>query len=501
MKILSSSEIRQADAYTIANEPIASIDLMERAAVACFGWIAQRFHKEHSFKLFCGMGNNGGDGLAIARMLFQANFNVEVFVIRYGDKTSGDLKTNEERLLKLNSDLIKNTHDEKELPPIGKEEVIIDAIFGTGLSKATEGLAAACIRHINRSGATVIAIDLPSGLFSDKNSNHDDAIIQAKYTLSFQVPKLAFMFAENYPCVGEWEILDISLDKKFIDSLPSDYFLVDTNLVKKFIKPRPKFSHKGMYGHALLVAGSFGKMGAAVLATRACIRSGAGLLTVHVPTCGYEIMQTSVPEAMVEVDSDKNIYSSEIKLKNCNAVGIGCGIGTEKKTQEAVMRLLTTIKVPLVMDADGINILSLDKTLLERLPENTILTPHPKEFERMTEKAKNDFHRLELQIEFTRKHKVFVALKGAHSCITCPDGKTYFNNTGNPGMAKGGTGDALTGMILSLLAQNYSQEQACIVGVFVHGLAGDIAAEKMSVQSMTASDLIENIGEAFKRIF
>ncbi len=500
MKILSSSQIRQADGYTIANEPVISIDLMERAALACFEWLTNHFDKSHSFKIFCGMGNNGGDGLVIARMMLEANFNVEVFVIRYSNNGSEDFKTNEERLNKLNPDLIKNMYSEKDLPSVRKEEIIIDAIFGTGLSKPTEGFVAACIRHINRSAATAIAIDIPSGLFADMNSNHDDAIIQATYTLSFQAPKPAFMFAENYRYVGEWKILNINLDEKFIESIPSNYFLIDRDLVRSFVKARPKFSHKGMYGHALLVAGSLGKMGAAVLASRACARSGAGLLTVHIPACGYEIIQSSVPEAMAEVDSDQHIYSDEIEFKNYNAVGIGCGIGTEKKTQEAVMKLLTSIKVPLVLDADAINILSLDKKKLDRLPENAILTPHPKEFERITEKARNDFHRLELQIEFTKRYNVFVVLKGAHSCITCPDGKIYFNNTGNPGMAKGGTGDALTGIILSLLAQGYSPEQACMLGVFVHGLAGDLAAERMSVRSMTASDLVENIGAAFKKI-
>jgi hydroxyethylthiazole kinase-like uncharacterized protein yjeF len=430
-------------------------------------------------------------------LMMMAEYKVEVFVIRFSDKSYDNFKVNEQRLLQLNPTVIIDVKDEKNFPPVNQNDVVIDAILGTGLSKPAEGLVAACIRHMNRSGATVIAIDMPSGLYADESSDPVDAIVQAKHTISFQAPKRAFMFAENYPYVGEWEILDISLDKKFIEALPSGYFLIDPELIKKNLKPRPKFSHKGMFGHALLVAGSAGKMGAAVLAARACTRSGAGLLTVHVPTCGYEIMQTSVPEAMVEIDPDQDFFSSDIQLEKFNAVGIGCGIGTAKKTCEAFKKLLASTRIPCVLDADAINILSLDKELLDQLPENSILTPHQKEFERITEKAKNDFHRHELQIEFAKKHKVYIVLKGAHTCIACPDEKIYFNNTGNPGMAKGGTGDVLTGMILSFLAQNYSPQQSCVLGIYLHGLAGDIAAEKMSMQSMTASDLIENIGEAF----
>jgi hydroxyethylthiazole kinase-like uncharacterized protein yjeF len=500
MKLLSSSEIRQADAQTIAHEPVASIDLMERAAAACFEWITLRFDKANFFKIFCGTGNNGGDGLAIARMMIRADYTIETFVIRYSDKSSEDFNTNEQRLLELNPEIIRTIKDEKDFPPLKKDDVVIDAIFGTGFSKPTEGLVASCIRHINRSASTVIAIDLPSGLFADKNSNPEDAIIHATNTLSFQAPKLAFMFAENDPYVGDWEILDIKLDKKFIENLPSSYFVIDDQLAKSLLKARPKFSHKGMYGHALLVAGSFGKMGAAVLASRACLKSGIGLLTVHIPGCGYEIMQAAVPEAMVQVDADEHVYSSEITLENFNALGIGCGIGSEIKTRKAWEKLLASVNIPLVIDADAINMLALDTKKLNLLPQNSILTPHLKEFERISGKAKNDFHRHEMQIEFAHTYKVYVVLKGAHTCIACPDGKVYFNNTGNPGMAKGGSGDALTGIILSLLAQNYSPEQACILGVFLHGSAGDIAAEKNSSESMLASDLIQNIGDAFLKL-
>lgn len=500
MKILSVPEIRKTDAYTIEHEPIASIDLMERAAAACFEWIMHRFDKFNSFKIICGTGNNGGDGLAIARMMAHADYNVKVYVICCNEKQSDDFSTNENRLHQLFPNVIAVVKDEKDFPAIHETDVVIDAVFGTGLSKPTEGVTASFIRHINKSNATVIAVDIPSGLFVDVAVNHNDAIIRAKHTLTFQCPKFSFMFAENNQYVGEFEVLDIGLDEKYIDQLPKAAFFIDNESVKNILKTRTKFSNKGMYGHGLLIAGSYGKMGAAVLASRACLRSGIGLLTVHVPKFGYEIIQTAVPEAMVQKDADDSVFSSDITTEIFSAVGIGCGIGTSEKTQNAFRKLLSTCNLPMVLDADAINILGLKEKTSIHIPENSILTPHPKEFERITEKARNDFHRHELQIEFAKKHRVFVVLKGAHTCIACPDGTVFFNSTGNPGMAKGGSGDALTGIILSFLAQGYSPQQSCILGVYLHGLAGDIAAQKMSEPAMLATDLIENLGEAFKEI-
>ncbi len=500
MKILSASEIRQADAYTTEHEPMASIDLMERAAAACFEWIKKRFDKFHLFKIVCGTGNNGGDGLAVARMMLESDYNVMVYVIRHSEKYSGDFKINEQRLLKINSDCLTNVYDEKDFPAIHENDVVIDAIFGTGLSKPIEGLVALFIQQINKSPAAVISIDIPSGLFADSEVDHGNTIIHSKHTLTFEAPKLTFMFSENDQYVGEWSVLDIGLDRNFIEQLPSNTFLIEEQTVKKIFKPRPKFSHKGMYGHALLIAGSHGKMGAAVLAARACLRSGIGLLTVHVPKCGYEIIQISVPEAMTETDADENVFTSKGSTENFNAVGIGCGIGTDDQTLNAFIYFLSFCKVPLVIDADAINMLGQNKDLLKCLPENSILTPHPKEFERITEKTKNDFHRHELQIIFAEKYKVFVVLKGAHTCIACPDGTVFFNNTGNPGMSKGGSGDALTGIILSFLGQGYSSKQACVLGVYLHGAAGDCAAKKMGMESILTSDLIENIGDAFKNL-
>jgi len=434
-------------------------------------------------------------------MLYELNYSVHVYVLGFAEKSSDDFKINAQRLTEVNPGAIVEVLHPTDIPALEESDVVIDAIFGTGLSKPAEGIISAFIRHINHSSSKVISVDIPSGLFADVPSDHNSAIIKADYTLSFEVPKLAFMFAENYQYTGDWKILSIGLDQKFIENLPSNKKLVDQKLVSSILKVRSKFSHKGNYGHALLIAGSYGKVGAAVLAARACLRSGTGLLTVHVPRCGYSILQTAVPEAMIQTDSDENIYTSQIEMKKFSAVGVGPGIGIEEATKKALTHLIKSSEAPMVLDADAINILGDERNLISGLPENTVLTPHIKEFERITEKAKNDFHRHELQIEFAVKHKVIVVLKGAHTCIALPDGSVYFNNTGNPGMAKGGSGDALTGIILSLLAKGYSPADACIAGVHIHGLAGDIAAEEKGVESMLASDLIENIGSAYKEIW
>ncbi|MCX6292450.1 MAG: NAD(P)H-hydrate dehydratase [Bacteroidetes bacterium] len=500
MKILTADQTRQADAYTIEHEPVASINLMERAAAACFEWITQHVDHKKSFKIFCGTGNNGGDGLAIAGMLLSSGFQANVFIIATDKTKSNDFIINEIKLAELFSKKLRSINNENEIPFILEEDVVIDAIFGTGLSRLAEGLYSKVIQQINESKATVIAIDMPSGLFADVPADHSSPIIKATHTLSFQSPKFAFLFPENEPYVGRWEILDIHLNQKFIDGLPGNNFLLLNEDIKAILKPRRKFSHKGMYGHALLVAGSFGKMGAAVLAAKACLGSGAGLLTVHIPTCGYEILQRSFPEAMVETDEDENMFTSKLNSASYSAVGIGCGIGTHEKTKTALADFLSRCKVPVVLDADAINIIGMEKSLLDNLPLNSILTPHPKEFERIAGKTENDFERHGRQVKLSKEKKIFIVLKGAHTCITCPDGKVFFNSTGNPGMAKGGSGDALTGIILSFLAQGYSAEESCKAGVYLHGLAGDFAAKEKGEASMLASDLIENLGKAFTEI-
>lgn len=500
LPIFSAAQIKAVDEFTIQNEPIASIDLMERAASKCSQWIMKHYDVETIFKVCCGLGNNGGDGLAIARQLLEHGYKVEVFIIHYSDKYSHDFLINKKKLEDKYTSFLMEVNDASHLPHFKTSDVVIDALFGIGLSKPLFGLAAECVNHINQSAEEVIAIDVPSGLMVDSFTDKSNSIVKAMHTLTFQCPKLAFMFAENHVYVGNGHVLDIGL--KWTEEIQKNScaFYVTENAVKELIKPRQKFSHKGTFGHGLLVVGSYGKMGAAIMSTHALLRSGAGLLTVCVPQCGYEIMQTSTPEAMALVEGGEYLQIKELNVSSYSSIGIGPGIGTEKETQLSVKYILESSKKPLVIDADALNALSLNKEWLSLIPQNSILTPHPKEFERLTKIVSNDFERHQLQIDFSKQYKVYVVLKGAHTCITTPQGESYFNSTGNSGMAKGGCGDVLTGLITGLLAQGYMSLQSCVIGVYVHGLAGDITKEEKGELAMIPTDVIENISTAFKRL-
>jgi NAD(P)H-hydrate epimerase len=497
LPIFSSDQIKAIDTFTIQTEPISSIDLMERACLKCFQWIIKNYDIKNSFKVCCGLGNNGGDGLAIARQLLVHGYKVEVFVIHYGDKYSDDFFKNKKRLEQLFSQFVMDVYEVKHLPNIKSSDTVIDALFGIGLSKPLDGLVAECVKSINESNAKVISIDVPSGLFIDKHSGIASSIIKANDTLTFQFPKLAFLLSENSVYVGDGHILDIGLKLNEDIRKQCERFYLTGNFIRDLIKPRQKFSHKGTFGHSLLVVGSFGKIGAAILASHSLLRSGAGLLTVCVPHCGYEIMQTSVPEAMVLVKGEDYLKIEELDLKPYSAIGIGPGIGIELDTQQSVKIILEQSKKPLVIDADALNAISFNKEWLKLIPVNSILTPHPKEFERLTRSVTNDFERHQLQIEFSKQYKVLVVLKGAHTCITTPEGKCYFDSTGNSGLAKGGSGDVLTGLVTGLLAQGYSSFEACVVGVYVHGLAGDITKIEKGEIAMIPSDVISNLPKAF----
>ena len=465
MKILSIGQTRQADQYTIAHEPISSVDLMERAATQVFEWLKPRLNKDHKVKIFCGNGNNGGDGLVVARLLANEGFTSEVFMVR-------DLRS------------------EADFPSFADHEVIIDALFGSGLNRPIEGLAAELIEYLNRQQAIRVSIDIASGLFADTPSPQG-AIFKPDYTLTFQQPKLAFLMPENDPYVGQLEVLDIQLHPQYLLEVETNNFLVDREMVKPIIHHRPKYSHKGTYGHALLIAGSEGKTGAAILGAKSCLRTGVGLLSVQLPQSAWTPLQTALPEAMIHVDD---------KLEAFNAIGIGPGLGKDDDAQLRLKRLIQDAKVPLVLDADALNILSENKTWLSFLPAKTILTPHPKEFERLFGKTSTSFERLELLRQMAVKYGIIVVLKGAHTATAMPNGAVFFNSTGNPGMATARSGDVLTGMILSLLAQRYTPEEAAVLGVYLHGLAGDFAADAISQEALIASDITENIGKAFSSI-
>jgi hydroxyethylthiazole kinase-like uncharacterized protein yjeF len=503
MKILTSDQIREADHYTIVHEPVSSIDLMERAAKTCTDWlISSPFLKAGKVvHIFCGLGNNGGDGLAIARLLSEKEFSVYVYIIRYSDQSSGDFNANEARLQDIAAVKVMDIYSAKDLEKLKiSESVVIDAIFGSGFNRVLEEFPAEVINFINKIPLAVIAIDIPSGLSTDLSFKVGKACIRAAHTLTFQAPKLLFMFAEYFKYIGEFTILDIGLDRDFLSQATTINNYTTLTEAKAIIKPRSKFSHKGTYGHALIIAGSYGKIGAAVLASGSCLKSGVGLLTTHVPGCGYEIMQTALPEAMLSIDSNDHFVSILPAIEKYSAIGIGPGLDQHKQTQAVLKILIQNSSVPLVLDADALNMLSENKTWLSFLPKNSVLTPHPKEFERLAGKAKSDYDRYEQLRDFAFKFSLYVVLKGAHTAIACPDGMVYFNSTGNPGMSKGGSGDVLTGIIAGLLAQGYSAKESAILSVYCHGLAGDIASEINSQQSMSATDIIKNMGNAFKII-
>ena len=492
MKILSASQIRDLDAHTIQSEPISSLDLMERAARAFVRWLCARFDNRQSLVFFCGKGNNGGDGLAIARLLSAKGYNVTVYVVDYTDKASDDFSRNLERIAEHLA--IHTINDKKDIPTLTGNELLIDALLGSGLSRPAEGLLASAIKAMNDSPARVISVDIASGLYMDEINGKDDAIVRPDYTVSFQLPKLAFMIPYNGPFVGDWQVVNIGLNQTFIQEVATPYFFTDRKSAKKLIRDREKFSNKGTFGHALLLAGSFGKMGAAQLCGGACLRSGAGLLTMHVPGCGYQIIQIALPEAMCTVDIHEKMLTTLPDLAAYSAIGVGPGVGKEPQTLQMLKELIEKAKVPMVWDADALNLLSENPDLLKKLPGHTIITPHPKEFERLAGKSKDDYARLELARDFAKEHKLVVVLKGAHTAVIFADGTVHFNATGNAGMATGGAGDVLTGILTSLLAQQYNPQDAARLGVYQHGIAGDRAAKTRTKVAMIASDIVENLG-------
>lgn len=503
MQIFATEQIRAWDEYTIRHEPIASVDLMERAATACYDWLIQNNYKGRSFTIFCGKGNNGGDGLVIARLLAQSHHTVTVYILEFGHKGTEEFQLNLARLHDTQTD-IRFISGEEMLHPIPTLDVVIDALLGSGINRPTDGLTASLIKHINKSGNEVIAIDIPSGLFVD-HSSRGNVVVKAQHTLSFQCFKPAFLMPENGESIGRVELLDIGLHPAFLAIQQSPFELVDLSMVKKIVQPRNPFSHKGDYGHAAIIGGSYGMMGAAVLCARACLRSGVGKLTCHIPEAGYTIMQVSVPEAMCKTgesgtSAESGQHHPATEMDKYDAIGIGPGLGAHASNTNLLYSVFEQNRRPMVIDADGLNTIAQEKGLLHKVPPGSILTPHPKEFERLFGKTANDFDRIQTALRKAAEHHVYIVLKGRYTFIASPDGKGYFNSSGNPGMATGGTGDVLTGIITGLLAQKYSPLHAAVAGVFLHGYAGDLAAAYTSQPSLIASDLIDFLGQAYQGV-
>ncbi len=498
MKILSSPQIRKADQFTIENEPIPSIKLMERAAKGFTDWFVRYYPKKGRVHVFCGTGNNGGDGMAISRFLMAAGWKVIPYIINPDARMSVDFKMNYLTLREMHEVKKIATKDDLEID-FNNNDKIIDAIFGSGLTRKVSGVYGHVIQAINQSGCEIISVDIPSGLYADKPSTSKH-IVHSDHTASFQLPKLAFLMPENGVYVKNFHTVNIGLHPEFLEKESTEFYYIQKNLIKNLFSERPRHSFKNQFGHALLISGSYGKMGACTLAAKSCLRMGAGLLTVHVPKCGYEIVQVAIPEAMVSVDSEMRFIQNIPDTSKYNAIGIGPGIDTNVYTADAIDQLFNSYKKPIVVDADAINLIAQHSDLQKKIPENSILTPHPGEFKRLVGNWENDFERLSTQQNWSKEHGVIIVLKGAYTSISLPNGKVFFNSTGNPGMATAGAGDVLTGMVTSLLAQGFSSEDAAMSAVFLHGLAGDLAREKLGESSLVAGDIIDHISEAIKHI-
>lgn len=500
MKIFTAAQIAEIDQYTIEHEPISSTDLMERAALTVVNALENTpallkpYRKpENKILIFCGMGNNGGDGLVIARHLASSGYQVIPYLVTFSLNPSADNEKNQVRLSQNKIDLV-TLSSEKDIPEISSNDLVIDAIFGSGLSRPIEGFTRDVVKAINESEAKVLSIDIPSGLFAENNRDNDhEAIVKADVTYTFQFPKLAFFFPENYSFVGVWKVMDIGLHPEIIHQKETQYFFVTKRFVSSWLPKRPTFSHKGTFGHALLVGGAKGKMGAMVMAVKACLRAGSGLVTTHLPNCGTTIMQSAVPEAMVTENEGENYLKPTVTVGKENVIGFGPGAGTDEETGKALKVLIQNTQLPMVIDADGLNLLAENKTWLSFLPSHTILTPHPGEFERLVGNWNTDEEKLEKLKDFCHKFQVVTVLKGAYTVTCTPSGHFYFNSTGNPGMATGGSGDVLFGMITGLRAQGLDAIKAALLGVYLHGKAGDKATAKRGEVSLIATDIIDKI--------
>lgn len=503
MKIPNARQMKELDAYTIQNEKINSLDLMERAAREVALFINHSYDTAKPITIFAGPGNNGGDGLAVARLLSQKGFqNVSVFLFNTNNSLSDDCKANAERLKEDCPNVsFTEVQQQFEAPKLESDTLVIDALFGTGISRPLSGGFAALIKFINGVGAEVISIDMPSGLMCEDNTlNSPSAIIKAHITITIGLPKLSLLLADNQQFVGQLHVAHIPMAYEEIDETEVNYSITECWEAMNMLKERSTFGHKGTFGNALLIAGRYGMAGAAVLTAKACLRMGVGKVTIHTPRLNNDILQIAIPEAILLHDESERIFTTPVKSYNFQATAIGPGIGTDKRTALAFIEQASHTSCPLVIDADGINILGDHKGWISQIPPYTIFTPHPKEMQRLGICNADSYSTLLEATNMAKLHKFFIILKGHYTAVCCPDGKVYFNPTGNSGMATAGSGDVLTGIILALIAQGYSQETACRLGVYLHGLAGDIAAEQLTEYSITASDLIVYLPHAIKEL-
>ena len=503
MKIFTSAQIHELDNYTIEHEPIKSIDLMERAAKALTHAITGRWMPTVPVVVFAGPGNNGGDALAVARLLTEQGYQVKTFLFNINGHLSADCAENKKRLMdtkKAKSQFVEVTQ-EFDPPQLERGMLVVDGLFGSGLNKPLNGGFASLVKYINSSKAEVVSIDMPSGLMTEDNTyNVRQNIVRADLTLTLGQKKLSMLFAENQLFIGDLQVLDIGLSREGIEKTDSQYTMLERDDVKSLLLKRDPFAHKGTMGNALIIAGSYGMAGAAILATESCLRSGAGKVTAYSPRKNVAVLQTAVPEAVLHVGNEETAFAEAIDTEDFQAVGIGPGLGTSETTAIAIIAQLRRTQCPLVCDADAINILSSHRAWLQQLPKEIIMTPHPKEFDRLEGHSSDSFERLSKARDLSQRINAYIILKGHRTALCCPDGHSVFNSTGNAGMATGGSGDVLTGILTGLLARGYGRLNACVVGMYLHGLAGDIAAAEVGQESLIARDIIRCLPKAFIRM-
>ncbi|MBO9693503.1 NAD(P)H-hydrate dehydratase [Chryseobacterium sp.] len=497
MKIFTAEQIRSWDQFTISHEPVSSIQLMERASMAVAHWISEHCKNHKKLAVFCGSGNNGGDGLAVARILYLKGFDIDVFISDSKRKLSEDASVNLKRLRDLSGISVRK-FDPDEHYSFDDKTIIVDALFGTGLSRPLEGEYKKLVEQLNSKKNTKISIDIPSGLSADEMFDNNPVILKADYTLTFQCWKRTFLHPETGKYTGKVEVLNIDLNKAYADTADTAYSVIDDQLIESIFIPRQEFSHKGSYGKAIIAGGSYGKIGAAVLAVKSALKTGVGLTFALAPECGYEILQTSCPEAMFIKGGEH--FMTNFDIDSSFTCGIGPGLGTHSDTEKSFLSFMKNYTQPLILDADALNMISKDPKNLKLIPKKSIITPHPKEFERLFGSTDDSFKRLELAREKAKKLDIYIVLKDHHTQIITPEGNVFYNITGNAGLAKGGSGDVLTGILTSLSAQKYSEKHTCILGVWLHGRAAEIASEKHSKESMLPTDVIDTFGSVFEEL-
>ena len=503
VKIFTSAQLKELDDYTIAHEPIRSIDLMERAAKAMTRAITEEWTTQTSVVVFAGPGNNGGDALAVGRMLAEQGYQVSAYLFNTTGRLSEDCAKNRKRMEECRKvKLFAEVVEEFDPPKLTAGTLVVDGLFGTGMSKPLSGGFASLVKYINQSAAYIVSLDMPSGLMTEDNTYNVLAnIIKADLTLTLHGKKLAFLFPENQQFIGRLRVLDIRLSEEGVGKIDAQYSMLEQSDVVKLLRPRDDYAHKGNMGSAMIIAGSYGMAGASILATRACLRSGVGKVVVHIPKKNNDIMQISVPEAIVQPDIDEKYFSEAVDTSDMDAVCMGPGLRQQESTAIALISQIRRTSVPMVLDADALNILSNHRAWLQQLPGGIVMTPHPKEFDRLNgSPCADSYERLSRARSMAEHLKAYILLKGHYTALCLPNGKVVFNTTGNAGMATAGSGDVLSGILTALLARGYGQADACTLGMYLHGLAGDIAAAEVGMESLTASDLIACLPKAFMQL-